>query len=244
MKFTSPALLMACIALFSVSSLPAERRKRDIGRIHDGIEQISNQVDAYSNTGDELEDVAIAKRDRNSRPYRKNGRSYYFNKQSSNTFIVSLAYRPNNFYGQKFQLLYQSSPEFQAYWNSDSSFRRSWNSDSNFRNYWLATVYPYGLAQYRQGGNYYNIYSKKVWSRSGSRSRYGSNSRGKSNNWAKDSSSGGKENNWSNSHRNSGEDTERNIRGDNKVIWNKGGSSERSGGGSWNRADNNGDDSN
>ncbi|OMJ17418.1 hypothetical protein AYI69_g7439 [Smittium culicis] len=186
MKPTVSTLIFATVALLSVSALPHERHPRDFRSVHDGIEQVSNQADSYhaeENDQNEADDNNLAKRGGPSSYYRKNGRSYYFNKPSSKSFIVNLSYRPSKYYGQTFQFLYQCSSKFQNYWDSSSSFRSSWNSDPNFRNYWLATIYPYGLTQYRQGGSYYNVYNRKSWGGRKKNHRYNkSNNRNNRNN--------------------------------------------------------------
>ncbi|OMJ18829.1 hypothetical protein AYI70_g5115 [Smittium culicis] len=186
MKFTASTFLLATIALLVVSALAHERHHRGVRRVHDGIQQLSNQEESYDaedNDQYEADDSNLAKRGEPRSYYRKNGRNYYFNKPSSNSFIANLTYRPSNYYGQTFQFLYQCSSQFQNYWNSDGSFRRSWNSDPNFRNYWLATIYPYGLTQYRKGGSYYNSYNRKSWGSTKSNHGYNtSNSRNNRNN--------------------------------------------------------------
>ncbi|OMJ16127.1 hypothetical protein AYI69_g7955 [Smittium culicis] len=75
------------------------------------------------------------------------------------------AYPPSVYYGQRFQFLYQCSPDFQKYWNSDVLFRRKWNTDLIFRNAWFASLYPTGLPQYRVGGIYYGYLGRTRWGR-------------------------------------------------------------------------------
>ncbi|OLY77593.1 hypothetical protein AYI68_g8374 [Smittium mucronatum] len=96
------------------------------------------------------------------------GRYWDFDSYSDNIFITGLRYRPSNYYGQRFQYLYQGLPDFRNRWNSDIYFRNSWNSDLYFRNSWFSSVYPYGYGDYRVGGRYYG-YRNRYGGRGGNR---------------------------------------------------------------------------
>ncbi|OMJ11646.1 hypothetical protein AYI70_g9587, partial [Smittium culicis] len=53
------------------------------------------------------------------RRYHGYGRDWYFDDSSDISFIQGLVYQPSEYYGQRFQYLYQNSPDFSNYWNSD-----------------------------------------------------------------------------------------------------------------------------
>ncbi|OLY79132.1 hypothetical protein AYI68_g6807 [Smittium mucronatum] len=135
----------------------------------------------------------------NTSRYYKNGRYWSFDSSSDSSFITTLIYQPAVYYGQRFQFLYQCSPQFQQYWNSNSLFRSSWNSDVNFRNSWFATIYPYGYSQYRSGGKYYGYYNRGSWKNGNSSNN---NKNGGSN--GNRGNNGGNGGNWGNGGNNGG----------------------------------------
>ncbi|OLY80996.1 hypothetical protein AYI68_g4902, partial [Smittium mucronatum] len=93
------------------------------------------------------------------RRYYRDGRYWDWYSNSDDAFLAWIRYRPNVYYGQRFQFLYMYQPEFKRLWNTDAYFRWAWDSDLHFRNSLFSTVYPYGYSEYRPGGKYYGYHN-------------------------------------------------------------------------------------
>ncbi|OMJ24510.1 hypothetical protein AYI70_g1536 [Smittium culicis] len=106
------------------------------------------------------------------RRYRRFGRDWFFDDYSDIAFINGLVYQPTEFYGQRFQYIYQNSPVFSNYWNTDSYFRRCWNTDPLFRDAWFASLYPSGYSEFRNGGIYFGYLDRFGYGRYGRHRRY------------------------------------------------------------------------
>ncbi|OLY83402.1 hypothetical protein AYI68_g2454 [Smittium mucronatum] len=223
MKFTLSGLILAGSSLFTVLASPL----------------VDNEVQ-----GEEFDTISKRSGFSNSRRsgsqgntsrYYKNGRYWNFDSSSDSSFITTLVYRPSVYYGQRFQFLYQLSPQFQQYWNSNSLFRSSWNSDVNFRNSWFATIYPYGYTQYRSGGKYYGYYNRGSWKTGNNNSN---NRNGGSNgNRGNSGNSGNNRGNWGNGGSSGGNG------GNNGGNWGNSGNTGGNGGnngGNWGNGGNNG----
>ncbi|OLY79622.1 hypothetical protein AYI68_g6304 [Smittium mucronatum] len=197
MKFTLSGLVLAGSSLFTVLASPLVDNEFQ----NEDFNALSKRSGFNNNRGPG---------NRNNRNqgyngrYYKNGRYWSFDSSSDSSFITTLVYRPSIYYGQRFQFLYQLSPQFQQYWNSNSLFRSSWNSDVNFRNSWFATIYPYGYTQYRSGGKYYGYYNRGSWRNANNNSSRNRGNNRNGGNWGNNGNSGNNRGNWGNGGNNRG----------------------------------------
>ncbi|PVU85791.1 hypothetical protein BB561_006897 [Smittium simulii] len=77
------------------------------------------------------------------------GRKYGNKEKCSPNFYQKLSHRPKNYYGNLFELCYQSYPSFKNSWNSNSKFRIDWEINVNFRNQCVSKALKYNKVSVR-----------------------------------------------------------------------------------------------
>ncbi|OMJ25330.1 hypothetical protein AYI70_g971 [Smittium culicis] len=65
----------------------------------------------------------------------------YLENESSDSFKSSLKFRPNNFFGGRFEYLFKNYPEFCASWDTSELFRDNWNNNYDFRKSWFSIAF-------------------------------------------------------------------------------------------------------
>ncbi|PVU89267.1 hypothetical protein BB561_005459 [Smittium simulii] len=74
------------------------------------------------------------------RGYLNKGKYWFWDGESDDTFLMKLRYKPRNYFGQRFEYLFENILEFKNNWLENLAFRNRWDSEIEFRNLWFGRV--------------------------------------------------------------------------------------------------------
>ncbi|PVU87102.1 hypothetical protein BB561_006458 [Smittium simulii] len=79
-------------------------------------------------------------KNRRYKSYLNKGKYWFWEGESDDKFLIKLRYKPKNYFGQRFEYLFENMREFKNRWLKDLAFRNRWDSEIEFRNLWFGRV--------------------------------------------------------------------------------------------------------